>query len=137
MPEETFNDLNQYSLLQRLRGGKDLKAVDKYKMKPKEGKENAKSYYASTTSTQHAKNVKEKERYLKALKALVYTKNQKGPDPEQMPSICSCGAHAENLKSVGTAKIHHPCANNCQFYNNEKEYEKALRDILHSMNELF
>lgn len=26
-----------------------------------------------------------------------------------------------------------PCASNCQFYNNEKGYVRALRDILHSI----
>ena len=53
----------------------------------------------------------EKTRYVKALRAMV---KEKG-----IPSICICGA-----KEGGV------CASNCQFYKNEKEYERALREVL-------
>jgi hypothetical protein len=69
--------------------------------------------------------LKEKERYLKAMRALVYEKGQTKLKSD-IPSICSCGAAADGDKTM--------CANNCQFYKNEKDYEKAMRDILSSMN---
>ena len=84
----------------------------------------------------------EKGRYLKALKALVKEKGEK-LDGGEIPSLCSCGALGENLQSMkksgGSSKgsggaLVHMCASNCQFYKNEKDYEKALKDILHSMS---
>ncbi len=80
----------------------------------------------------------EKSRYLKALKALVKEKGEK-LNGEEIPNLCSCGALNENLasmkKSGGKSQgIVHMCASNCQFYKNEKDYEKALRDILHSIS---
>jgi hypothetical protein len=84
----------------------------------------------------------EKERYLKALKALVKEKGER-LDTGEIPSLCSCGALNENIMNLklsgkkgatGALGALNTCASNCQFYNNEKEYEKALRDILHSMS---
>ena len=69
------------------------------------------------------------------MKALVYEKGEK-LDGGEIPSLCSCGALNENLKSmkkVGAKGMVHMCASNCQFYKNEKDYERALRDILHSI----
>jgi hypothetical protein len=69
------------------------------------------------------------------LKALVYEKGEK-LDGGEIPNLCSCGALGENLKNLkkgSKAGLVHMCASNCQFYKNEKDYEKALRDILHSI----
>lgn len=80
----------------------------------------------------------EKNRYIKALKALVYEKGGKF-DGSEIPSLCSCGALNENLKSMQKGgknqKVTHMCASNCQFYKNEKDYERALRDILHCISQ--
>jgi hypothetical protein len=65
-----------------------------------------------------------------------------------LPNLCSCGALAENVKEITQVKrtannkskvmsmiqMKYSCANNCPFYNNRKEYEKALTDIIHSLN---
>jgi hypothetical protein len=60
----------------------------------------------------------EKTRYIKALKVMVQDKG--------IPSLCICG----NLASKkGQTQM---CASNCQFYKNEKDYERALRDIIAS-----
>lgn len=45
-----------------------------------------------------------------------------------IPSLCICGAVFEkNPKKKGDTPM---CASNCQFYKNDKDYERALRDIL-------
>ena len=75
----------------------------------------------------------ERERYLKALRVLVSEKS--GMDGE-IPNLCSCGALKDNVVSAmrdgggeeGSIQV---CASNCQYYNNTKGYERALRDILH------
>lgn len=74
---------------------------------------------------------------MKALKALVKEKGGK-LDGGEIPSLCSCGALNENLqqmkKGSGKEGMVNMCASNCQFYKNSKDYEKALRDILHSIS---
>ena len=72
---------------------------------------------------------------MKALKALVSEKSSKMLESE-IPSLCSCGALKDNVATVmrkGDAEDadFQMCANNCQYYNNVKGYERALRDILH------
>jgi hypothetical protein len=77
----------------------------------------------------------EKERYIKALKVLV---NEKGAKMSQneMPNLCSCGALRNNVQKAGKGvdDDYEQCASNCQFYNNNKGYERALRDILHCIS---
>ena len=79
----------------------------------------------------------ERERYLKALRALVSEKSGKMLDSE-IPNLCSCGALRDNVASAmrsggqgGEDPSFQMCASNCQYYNNVKGYERALRDILH------
>lgn len=69
------------------------------------------------------------------MKALVKEKGEK-LDGGEIPSLCSCGALGENLSSLkkGAKSMVQMCASNCQFYKNEKDYEKALKDILHSIS---
>ena len=91
-------------MLQRLRQKKDLKVDDCYKKttKKNEGKgdkENKWWHGNKGMSLAEAKHQKEKQRYLKALKALVYEKGEKFLGGE-IPRLCSCGAFGENIKSV-------------------------------------
>jgi hypothetical protein len=59
-------------------------------------------------------------RYIKALKVMVQDKG--------IPSLCICGVTSDKTsKKKGEAPM---CASNCQFYKNDKDYERALRDIL-------
>jgi hypothetical protein len=60
-----------------------------------------------------------------------------------IPSLCICGGNAavgsareveEATKGKKKAALNHACASNCQFYKNEKDYERALRDILACTN---
>ena len=72
---------------------------------------------------------------MKALRALVSEKGGKMLDSE-IPDLCSCGALRDNVTSVMKQKGADEaniqvCASNCQYYNNVKGYERALRDILH------
>lgn len=84
----------------------------------------------------HEKQQVEKDRYIKALKVLV---NEKGARLSQndMPSLCSCGALRNNVQKATKANNDEDmeiCASNCQFYMNNKAYERALRDILHCIS---
>lgn len=72
---------------------------------------------------------KEKERYFQALQALIKQKVEK--KNEIPPDLCSCRALEMN---IGAGAPIYPCANNCPFYNNPKEYKKALTDVIHSLN---
>lgn len=134
LDESHLEELHNYSMLQRLRGKRDLKQVDRFKSRMSENKENISRYMNPTAASQAQQQAKEKDRYLKALKALVYDKGEK-KSKAQIPSICSCGALAENLARGKRGEIVAMCASNCQFYKNEKDYEKALRDILHSISQ--
>ena len=69
------------------------------------------------------------------MRALVHQKGEKLIDGE-VPNLCSCGAIGDNLKEMKTkgGDFSSMCASNCQFYRNEKDYEKALKDILHSIS---
>ena len=54
----------------------------------------------------------------------------------EIPNLCSCGALKGNVASAmrpgGADEADlQMCASNCQYYNNVKGYERALRDILH------
>ncbi len=111
-----------------------MKQVDKFKSKIVENKENIARYMNPTAASQAQQHAKEKDRYLKALKALVYDKGEK-KSKSAIPSVCSCGAMAENLARGKRGEVVAVCASNCQFYKNEKDYEKALRDILHSISQ--
>jgi len=44
-----------------------------------------------------------------------------------IPNLCSCGAASDPSKKNSAPAV---CASNCQYYKNEKEYERALRDLL-------
>ena len=94
--------MHQYSMLQRFRGNRDLKAVDKYKPKyasPEEADEvrsKESSWWRANAVSEEQKEVQqkskvEKGRYLQALKALVKEKGQSLGDGE-IPSLCNCGA---------------------------------------------
>ena len=99
-------------MLQRLRKGKDLKAIDK--SKPKfESKEEADAianreneWFRENVLTEEQKVVEkktkvEKGRYINALKALIKEKGAKlNPLSEDMPSLCSCGAQMENIRTL-------------------------------------
>lgn len=135
--------MHRYSMLQRFRTGKNFKEVDKFK--PKENKEELKQkeneWWRNNAQTQEERELEkkskvEKARYVAALKALVQDKGKKlNPQTGEIPPLCSCGAQVENINSLkkGEESIQ-MCANNCQFYKNEKGYVRALRDILHSMS---
>ena len=89
----------------------------KGKKESQANKENSHKWWlkqAGNTQNAGTKSV-EKTRYVKALRAMV---KEKG-----IPSICICGASQKDGK-------YSVCASNCQFYQNDKEYERALRDIL-------
>ena len=85
---------------------------------------------------EHAKKQVEKERYLTALKVLVSEKGSRISE-SSVPNLCSCGALRENMNNAKNrdGQIQPDeiqlCANNCQFYNDTRGYERALRDILH------
>ena len=86
---------------------------------------------------EQAKAKIERERYLKALRALVAEKS--GKMDGDIPNLCSCGALKDNVASAmrhggqqaADGGLLQMCASNCQYYNNTKGYERALRDILH------
>ena len=135
--------MHKFSLLQRFRQSKNLKEVDRFR--PKEKKEELKQkeneWWRNNAQTQEEREVEKKSkveraRYLTALKILVQDKGKKvNPQNGEIPPLCSCGAQVENINSIkkGEDQIQ-LCANNCQFYKNEKGYVRALRDILHSMS---
>jgi hypothetical protein len=75
---------------------------------------------APNTAPSREQHQIEKVRYIKALKVMVQDKG--------IPSLCICGATSDKTsKKKGEAPM---CASNCQFYKNDKDYERALRDIL-------
>lgn len=84
---------------------------------------------------EQAKHQLEKDRYIKALKVLVSEKGARISQSD-MPNLCSCGALRNNVDKFsknGEGEIE-MCASNCQFYMNNKGYERALRDILHCIS---
>jgi hypothetical protein len=74
----------------------------------------------------------EKERYLKALRALVDEKGNDNMTGSSIPCLCSCGQGAAGNKDMSFDP--QLCAANCVFYKNSKAYERALRDVLHSIS---
>lgn len=87
------------------------------------------------------RNQLEKRRYVKALKNLMIEKfSEKNI---VIPNICSCGQLQKNLDTLlekGNVSVlsivNTECANNCIYYNNNKEYKKALSDIIGSVKNL-
>lgn len=87
------------------------------------------------------RNELEKRRYVKALKNIMIEKfNEKNI---VIPNICSCGQLQKNLDTLiekGNVSVlsivNTDCANNCIYYNNSKEYKKALNDIIASVKNL-
>ena len=83
----------------------------------------------------------EKRRYVKALKNLMIEKfSEKNI---VIPNICSCGQLQKKLDTLlekGNVSVlsivNTECANNCIYYNNNKEYKKALNDIISSVKNL-
>lgn len=140
-----LDSMHQFSMLQRFRQNKSLKEVDKFRARENGNKEELKSkeneWWRNNAQTQEERDLEKKSkvertRYLAALKVLVQDKGKKiNPTNGEIPPLCSCGAQVENINSVkkGDENIQ-MCANNCQFYKNEKGYVRALRDILHSMS---
>lgn len=139
--------LQQFSMLQRFRNGKDLKAPDRFKSKlletDNELREKEEMWWRTNVQTEEQKQEEkktktERSRYIQALKVLVKENGQKmNPENGSIPPLCNCGAQMENiskLKSGGDSDALQMCASNCQFYKNEKGYVRALRDVLHSIN---
>lgn len=76
-----------------------------------------------------ARNKLEKERYLKAMQVLINEKSGGGGD---MPNLCACNALQRGpTKDRDNVSM---CATNCSFYKNPKAYEKAMKDVLSSIN---
>lgn len=146
-------------MLQRFREGRNFQAVDRYKPKNLEKEEQQairdreNQWIRENTVTDEQRELEkkskvEKARYITALKALVKEKGAKmNPDSGNIPALCSCGAQIENIKQMKKSQSQgklgsgaqadeaiHMCASNCQFYNNEKGYVRALRDVLHSIS---
>ena len=83
----------------------------------------------------------EKRRYVKALKNLMIEKFAE--QKIVIPNICSCGQLQKKLDTLlekGNISVlsivNIECANNCIYYNNDKEYKKALSDIIASVKNL-
>lgn len=152
-----LNSAYQFSMLQRFREGRNFHAIDRYKPKNLEKEEQQairdreNQWIRENTVTDEQRELEkkskiEKARYIAALKALVKEKGAKmNPDSGSIPPLCGCGAQIENIKQLrrsqsegkggsGQDEAIHMCASNCQFYNNEKGYVRALRDVLHSIN---
>jgi hypothetical protein len=60
-----------------------------------------------------------------------------------IPNICSCGQLQKRLDTILESKnvsiyslANVECANNCIYYNNQKDYQKALADIIQSVKNL-
>lgn len=101
----------QFSLLQRFRKGRDLRAVDKARPPQDESerqelRDREAQWYRENVLTDEqkayqAKNKVEKRRYIGALKALIKEKGAKlNPLSEDVPSLCSCGAMIDNIKRI-------------------------------------
>jgi hypothetical protein len=102
----------QFSMVQRFRKGKDLKAIDKYKPKYEnseqlaEIREKENAWLRENILTDEQKQVEmkskvEKGRYVNALKALVREKGAKmNGDGGAIPALCNCGAMNENIKQI-------------------------------------
>ncbi|TNV78330.1 hypothetical protein FGO68_gene9574 [Halteria grandinella] len=131
LTEEAIPELHHFSLLQRFRQGKDLLLPEKQSQAqlkkakkatiPASDKENKWWLVQQEPSGKsEGKQSIDKTRYIKALKVMVQDKG--------IPSLCICGNIAAGEKK-GQATM---CASNCQFYKNEKDYERALRDIISS-----
>jgi len=115
-------------MLQRFRQGRDFKVPDNSSTTSKGSKKQVsfdkenKWWLSNNNQVQtqaSAQQQVEKQRYIKALKNMVQEKD--------IPSLCICGAAADPAKKNTAPQM---CASNCQFYKNEKDYERALRDIL-------
>lgn len=52
-----------------------------------------------------------------------------------MPNLCACNAMAKTGKKDERDNVS-MCASNCSFYKNPKGYEKAMRDVLHCINQV-
>ena len=95
-------------------------------------------------SQQRAKGFKtilHKQRYIRALKNLMIDKfSEKNII---IPSICSCGQLQKKLDTIlekGNISVQSiinvECANNCIYYKNSKDYQKALSDIISSIKNI-
>ena len=124
-------------MLQRFRQGRDFKQPDKQAPASKKAKKvqildkenNAKWWLNGQTGAgkDPAKASVEKARYIKALKVIVQDKG--------IPSLCICGGSVNGPSSAAAngkkkKSENQMCASNCQFYKNEKDYERVLRDII-------
>jgi len=112
-------------MLQRFRQGRDFKVPDhpvkssKQKQAVSMDKEN-KFWLSNQGQTKEAaQQAVDKKRYIKALNAMAQEKG--------IPSLCICGTASDPSKKNTAPAV---CASNCQYYKNEKEYERALRDLL-------
>ena len=113
-------------MLQRFRQNKDFNQPDRSKPKSKKvtynnnttgnDKENKWWIGNGQQTEQEKKQTVEKERYLKALKALVKEKGEKFDIGGEIPNLCSCGALGDNILSMkkGQSKeLVNMCASNC------------------------
>lgn len=87
------------------------------------------------------KNELEKRRYVKALKNIMIEKFSE--KKIVVPNICSCGQLQKKLDTLlekGNVSVlsivNTECANNCIYYKNNKEYKKALNDIISSIKNI-
>lgn len=87
------------------------------------------------------KNELEKRRYVKALKNIMIEKFSE--KKIIVPNICSCGQLQKKLDTLlekGNVSVlsivNTECANNCIYYKNNKEYKKALNDIISSIKNI-
>lgn len=100
--KDSIPQLQQFSLLQRFRKNKDLRAPDKFKSRlletDNELKEKEAQWWKDNVQTEEQKKEEkkvktEKTRYIQALKVLVKENGQKmNPDNGSIPALCSCGA---------------------------------------------
>ena len=87
------------------------------------------------------KEAEEKRKYHKAIRNFLIDKE--GERDIVLPNLCSCGRLQTNLRKLMECRNVNlvmptvpDCANNCIYYGNPKEYNKALKDILRSVTAL-
>lgn len=103
--------------------------------------ENDRSLSVMKEQTKKMKRDLQTIRYKKALRNLMIEKFKE--KSIIIPNICSCGQLQRKLDTLMENKnvsiysiINIECANNCIYYNNTNEYNKALSDIIQSVKSL-
>lgn len=106
---------------------KMVKKVENSKKQSLSGQESLESRSACTLlkTPEKIKDL-EQVRYSVALKTLVSSQMQQ-KSLNRPPVVCTCGASTKN-----NSKHPKKCANNCPFYKQESEYQRALKEMLTS-----